>query len=67
MCVRLRVRVLLAQATGTSSRQVAADYKAMATEWNELLGWCCEKAFCDVGEDSSLYEQEMQLFYMMMQ
>lgn len=41
----------------------------MKVEWDNLLGWCCDKAFSSQEEraGSSMYEEQLNLFYVLVQ
>jgi hypothetical protein len=42
----------------------------MRVEWDNLLGWCCDKAFSSQegdGQGSSMYEEQLNLFYVLVQ
>lgn len=59
--------LLLLQVTGTARSTVASDYEAMTVEWNNLLGWCCDKAFSDLDNVNSMYQEQVNLFYVLVQ
>lgn len=55
------------QVTGTGRRQVDSNFAEMTTEWNNLLGWCCEKAFSNLDQQNSMYQEQINLFYVLVQ
>lgn len=55
------------QVTGVSQRQVEAEYAEMNVEWQNLLGWCAEKAFSNLEQVSSMYQEQVNLFYVLVQ
>lgn len=59
--------LLLLQVTGVSRREVESDYAEMTTEWNNLLGWCCDKAFSSLDQVNSVYAEQVNLFYVLVQ
>lgn len=48
-------------------RQVESDYAEMTTEWANLLGWCADKAFSNLDEVNSMYSEQLNLFYVLVQ
>lgn len=64
MSARLLVCV---QVTGVGLHQVESDYAEMTTEWNNLLGWCADKAFSNLDEVNSMYQEQVNLFYVLVQ
>lgn len=53
--------------TGASRKQVDDDYAEMNVEWQNLLGWCCDKAFSSLEQTSSMYQEQVNLFYVLVQ
>lgn len=66
-CALLWLLAACLQVTGVARSTVAKDYEEMTIEWNNLLGWCCEKAFCNLDQVSSMYEEQINLFYVLIQ
>ena len=52
---------------GVPRSKMEKDYEAMTVEWNNLLGWCCEKAFSNLEEVNSMYSEQLNLFYVLVQ
>jgi hypothetical protein len=59
--------LLCAQVTGVGLRQVESDYAEMSAEWHNLLGWCADKAFSNLDEVNSMYQEPLNLFYVLLQ
>jgi hypothetical protein len=56
------------QVSGQNIGSVASAYGELKVEWDNLLGWCCDKAFSSQGEGgSSMYEEQLNLFYVLVQ
>lgn len=53
--------------TGVPLAQVATDYGEMRIEWEETLGWCAEKAFSSLDQVNSAYQEQLNLFYVLVQ
>ncbi|GIL95715.1 hypothetical protein Vretimale_1682, partial [Volvox reticuliferus] len=41
------------------------DYDEVLSEWDSLLGWCCDKAFTERG--CKRFEEQLSLFYLLIQ
>uniref|UniRef100_A0A383WAT8 Uncharacterized protein n=1 Tax=Tetradesmus obliquus TaxID=3088 RepID=A0A383WAT8_TETOB len=59
----------VAQVSGQDIGSAATAYGEMKVEWDNLLGWCCDKAFSsqEEGAGSSMYEEQLNLFYVLVQ
>jgi hypothetical protein len=55
------------QVTGVPQREVESGYAEMSAEWSNLLGWCCDKAFCNLDQVNSMYREQVNLFYVLVQ
>ncbi|GLC46737.1 hypothetical protein PLESTB_001358000 [Pleodorina starrii] len=41
------------------------DYEEVVSEWDSLLGWCCDRAFTAAGRKR--FEEQLSLFYLLVQ
>lgn len=56
------------QVSGSDVSTVTKDYEQLKVEWDNLLGWCADKAFSSPdGQTSSMYEEQLNLFYVLVQ
>lgn len=55
------------QVTGADRAQLGGEYEESTVEWNNLLGWCCEKAFSNLDQVNSMYQEALNLFYVLVQ
>jgi hypothetical protein len=55
--------------SGQNIGLVAATYGELKVEWDNLLGWCCDKAFgsAEGAGGSGMYEEQLNLFYVLVQ
>jgi hypothetical protein len=58
---------LLLQETGVPRLEVESDYAELSAEWSNLLGWCCDKAFSSLDQVNSMYREQINLFYVLVQ
>lgn len=55
----------VAKVTGADRPQLEGEYEESTVEWNNLLGWCCEKAFSNLDQVNSMYQESLNLFYLL--
>lgn len=56
------------QVSGSELSSVSSEYSELKVEWDNLLGWCADKAFSSLeGQVSSVYQDQLNLFYVLVQ
>lgn len=56
------------QVTGSDMASTSSSCNETKAERNNLLGWCADKAFSNLdGQVSEVYEEQLNLFYVLVQ